>query len=189
MGKFGIKVNTSYRQVNKSEEKKQMHDEPILKDIKISAPESVRMGLANTGIRYLDKLNEKEPADKDLREFLCNVYIMCINKNIDSSIAAGMIILEIKKCFFGCIKDHVNNDIETLKYMDNILFDKIEYVLKLVIEQSMYQMYSKRDKHENLRKLISTMIKNTAELIDYSTGFNYDKINEEIDEVFYVFLV
>ena len=127
-----------------------------------------------------------------LRKFLLNVFGLVGRMSIPTQVAAEMVTLELKRTFYSCIKDHLQNDIETLNYMDGILFNNLTPIFIFIINYAIknrrfYTPEEFTDQFGDIRFVIDRLINTTVEIVDYDTGFDYDKLKEDIDEFFYVF--
>lgn len=127
-----------------------------------------------------------------LRKFLLNIFGLVGRSAISTQAAAEMVVLELKRTFYGCIKEHLQSDIETLNYMDGILFNNLTPIFNFIINYAIknrvyYTPEEFIDQYGDIRFVIDRLINTTVEIVDYDTGFDYDKLREDIDEFFYVF--
>ena len=121
--------------------------------------------------------------EKDGARYYKVLYEMVASGKMNIEDAAHMAILEIKRVYIDCIDDECS-DVETISYLDGLIFNTIEKFLSKIIESSIDRgsTYMANEYKELLKGSISNSIK----LLNYEDSFNYEKmiwnINRFVDD-------
>lgn len=97
--------------------------------------------------------------------------------------AAHMAILEIKRVYIDCIEDECS-DVETITYLDGLIFNSLEKIIASIIESSLDVSGSYYA--DTYKEVLIGSIKNSVKLLNYEETFNFDKmiwnINRFVDD-------
>ena len=107
----------------KSEEKKEQVQQKVVK-------QTIAVDMKNN--RVEDVIPDEE---KDKIKHYKAIYDMVVNRTLTVLDAAHMIILDIKRVYIDCINDECS-DVETISYLDGLIFNTIEKTLAKIIESS-----------------------------------------------------
>ena len=130
--------------------------------------------------RVEDVIPEEE---KDKAKYYKALYDMVSTGKMTIEVAANMAILEIKRVYIDCISDECS-DVETISYLDGLIFNSIEKTLVKIIESSVDR--NSTYMADTYKEVLIGSIKNSVKLLNYEDTFNYDKmmwnINRFVDD-------
>ena len=155
----------------KSEEKKEPVQQKVIK-------QTVTVDMKNKKVKDIIPTEEKDKAG-----YYKALYDMVKYGTMNVEEAAHIAILEIKRVYIDCIGDECS-DIETITYLDNLIFNSIEKILSNIIEASFD--IATTYMADTYKEVLIGSIKNSVKLLNYEDTFNEDKmiwnINRFVDD-------
>ena len=101
--------------------------------------------------------------------------------SIGTDTATVNILLEIKKNFVDSI-DGITMDVESNKYLDDILFNSMSNIILGYLSN----MNHDQD-YDSIKNILIHSIKNSVKLLDYDESFDYERMEWVIDSFIEVF--
>lgn len=121
--------------------------------------------------------------EKDKAKYYKALYEMVSTGKMSIEDAAHMAILEIKRVYIDCIDDECS-DVDTISYLDGLIFNSIEKILAKIIESSIDRNSTYMG--DTYREVLIGSINNSVKLLNYEETFNNDKmmwnINRFVDD-------
>lgn len=111
--------------------------------------------------------------EKDKAGYYKAIFEMVKRGTMELEEAAHMVILEIKRVYIDCIDDECS-DVETITYLDNLIFNSIEKTLVRIIEASLDVAATYMG--DTYKEVLIGSIKNSVKLLNYEETFNYEKM-------------
>lgn len=154
-------------------------------------PKEVMAGMLNPeGRRYLTERDREIMMSGHDDDVVKDVYRAIRQGIIDPRSGAKAIVFRLKTMVATAIRNQPNTqmkDIETLKYLDSILFDSLEYIVESHIKFFLHigQLYESDD--ELCTKAVcKDMIANALAYIDYK-NIKTGPMNAFIDHIYEIF--
>lgn len=125
------------------------------------------------------KVQDVIPAEeKDKVGYYKAIYDMVKYGTMNVEEAAHMAILEIKRVYIDCINDECS-DVETITYLDSLIFNTVEKLLAKIIEASFDVLTTYMA--DTYKEVLIGSVKNSVKLLNYEETFNYEKMTWNIN--------
>ena len=122
-------------------------------------------------------------SEKDNARYYKALYEMVSTSKMSVEDAAHMAILEVKRVYIDCIDDECS-DVETISYLDGLIFNTLEKFIARIIESSIDR--SSTYTANEYKEVLKGSITNSIKLLNYEETFDNDKmmwnINRFVDD-------